>query len=134
MTMASTPLTAAALYVGLLVLMNIVLQVRVILVRREKAIGIGDGDDRDLAKRIRVHGNFVENAAFGMVALIMLAVTAAPTLLIHGIGLTLVAGRVAHAIGLGRTAGTSVARVAGMVLSFTALGVAGAVLIVRAFV
>jgi uncharacterized protein len=125
-------LAAAALYVGVLILMNIVLQVRVIVMRRSKLIGIGDGQDKEMARRIRVHGNFVENAMFGIGALIMLALIGAQAAVIHGVGVLLLAGRVAHAIGLGRSAGSSVGRVAGMMLSFTALSIAALVLIARA--
>jgi uncharacterized protein len=125
-------LAAAALYVGVLILMNIVLQARVIGMRRTKLIGIGDGQDKDMARRVRVHGNFVENATFGIGALIMLALIGAQAAVIHGVGLLLLTGRVAHAIGLGQTAGKSLGRVAGMLLTFTALLIAGLVLIVRA--
>jgi uncharacterized protein len=125
-------LAAAALYVGVLILMNIALQFRVIGMRRTKLIGIGDGQDKDMVRRVRVHGNFVENATFGIGALIMLALIGAQAAVIHGVGLLLLAGRVAHAVGLGRSAGSSAGRVGGMILTFTALAIAALVLIARA--
>lgn len=124
--------SAAALYTGLLILMGLYLQGRVIGLRRSRKIGLGDGQDKELMRAIRVHGNFVESAAFGIGALIMLALIAAPAAVIHGVGAMLFAGRIAHAYGLTRTAGSSPGRVAGMVLSLTALGLAGLILIVRA--
>jgi uncharacterized membrane protein YecN with MAPEG domain len=125
-------IAAAGLYVGLLILMSLVLQFRVIRLRRSKLIGIGDGQDKELARAIRVHGNFTESVPFGMAGLVMLALIDAQAVLIHGVGLLLLAGRIAHAVGLSRTAGKSAGRVAGMIMTLFALGVAALALIAAA--
>ncbi len=124
-------MTVAAFYGGVLILMNVVLQVLVIRLRRSKLIGIGDGQDKHLARAIRAHGNFAENAPFGIGALILLALTGSGSLVLHAIGLMLVAGRALHAWGISQTAGTSFGRMAGMILTFTALIVAGLLLVSR---
>lgn len=129
---ASPSIAAAALYTGLLILMGIALQIRVIRLRRALLIGIGDGKDKSLGLAIRVHGNFVENAAFGIGGLIMMALIGAPAAAVHGVGALLVAGRVAHAVGLSKTAGSSPGRIAGMMLTMAALALAAITLIVRA--
>lgn len=123
---------AASLYTGLLILLGIALQVRVIRIRRSKLIGVGHGNDRELEKAVRVHGNLVENAGFGIAALILLAATAASIFIIHAVGLLMLVGRVLHAIGLSGSAGTSAGRVGGMVLTFASLILASVTLIVRA--
>lgn len=128
----SPSVSAAALHTGLLILMGVALQLRVIRLRRSRLIGIGDGKDKELALAIRVHGNFVENAAFGIGGLIMMALIGAPAAAVHGVGVLLLAGRIAHAMGLGKTAGASPGRVAGMVLSISALTLAAITLILRA--
>lgn len=119
-------LAFSASYIALLVLLGVFLTVRVVLVRRGEKIGIGDGNNRELTKRIRVHGNFCENAPFMVAILILLPLLGAKEWLIHLIGLPALTGRIMHAIGLGRTAGTSMGRVGGMVLTFFAL-IAGAI-------
>lgn len=124
--------SAAALYTGILILMGIVLQFRVIKHRQSKKIGIGDGQDRDLARAIRVHGNFAENVPFVLAGLIMLALIGAPSVVIHGVGLLAVIGRLAHAVGLTQSAGSSFGRVGGMIMTFTALIITALALIVRA--
>lgn len=124
--------SAAALYTGVLILMGIVLQWRVIGYRRTKKIGLGDGQDKELARAIRVHGNFAENVPFVLAGLIMLALIGAPAIVIHGVGLLALVGRMAHAFGLTQTAGSSVGRVAGMIMTFTALIITALALIVRA--
>jgi uncharacterized membrane protein YecN with MAPEG domain len=56
-----------------------------------------------------------------------------PVLAIHALGATLLAGRTIHAVGLSGNKSTF-GRVAGMVLTFVALFVAGGMLVVHAFV
>ncbi|MGL4438480.1 MAG: MAPEG family protein [Bosea sp. (in: a-proteobacteria)] len=123
---------AAALYVGLLILFGVVLQVRVIRLRRSKLIGLGDGQDKDLSRAIRVHGNFAESMPFALAGLIMLALVDTQVILIHGIGIMLVVGRVLHAVGLSRSSGSSFGRVAGMAMTFTALTVMALALVLLA--
>lgn len=125
-------ISAAALYTGLLIVMAIVLQFRVIRMRRSKKIGIGDGKDHDLARAIRVHANFAENVPFALAGMAMLALIGAPASVIHGVGLLTLIGRILHAVGLTSSAGSSFGRVAGMLMTFGALIVMALALIVRA--
>jgi uncharacterized protein len=122
-------LRTAGLYVALITLMGVALTVLVIRQRRSKLIGIGDGGDRTTARIIRVHGNFSENAPFAMALLILLALTGGRALAIHAVGLLFLAGRCAHAYGLSRSGGSSIGRVAGMVLTFTSFLIGAAMLL-----
>jgi uncharacterized membrane protein YecN with MAPEG domain len=79
-----------------------------------------------------VHGNFAENVPVGLAGLIMLALIDAQAIVIHGVGILLLTGRVLHAIGLTGSAGSSKGRVGGMILTFTALIVTALALIVIA--
>lgn len=126
-------LAFAASYIAALILLGLVLTIRVIVVRRGEKIGIGDGGNREIAKRIRVHGNFCETAPFLAAILILLPMLGAKEWLIHAIGLSSLTGRIMHAIGLGRTSGTSFGRIAGMVLTLLALGFGAITLLVLAW-
>jgi hypothetical protein len=101
--------------------------------RRGEKVGIGDGNNRELAKRIRVHGNFCETAPLLAAILILLPLLGAKEWLIHAIGLPAFTGRIMHAIGLGRTAGSSFGRVGGMVLTLLSLGCGAIALLVLAW-
>lgn len=125
-------LAAASLYAGLLILFAIALQARVILQRRSKLIGIGDGKDHDLIRAIRVHGNFIENVPFALIGLVLLALTAHPVWLIHGLGIILIGARIGHAVGLTHTAGKSTGRVLGVVLTNAVLIISAGALILAA--
>ncbi len=112
-------LKASAVYVALIIVMGVMLTFLVIRQRRTNLIGIGDGGNRAVARMIRVHGNFCENAPFAMALLILLPLLGASLILVHAVGILFLAGRLAHAYGLSQTAGSSVGRVAGMILTLT---------------
>jgi uncharacterized protein len=116
--LASSPaMQAAAIYIAILAIALFPLTIMVIRLRRGNSIGIGDGGNKELARVIRIHANYTENVPFALAVLLSLALIAAPVWIIHVVGLSVVIGRAAHAFGLSRTTGSSVGRVAGMVLT-----------------
>ena len=125
-------LRAAMVYIAVLAVGLIPLAFRVIGIRRGQRIGIGDGGNRELAQAVRVHANYAENAPFGLALLLALPLAASPAWCVHLVGLCLVIGRAAHAFGLSQTVGSSPGRVAGMILTFTALIIGAAILLWRA--
>ena len=128
-----TAAQAAALWSGLLILLLGVLSIRVILARRKHRILLGDGGASQITLPGRVFGNAAEYIPVGIGALILLYHLEMPVLAIHGLGVTLLAGRTIHAVGLSGNKSTF-GRVAGMVLTFVALFVAGGMLVVHAFI
>jgi uncharacterized protein len=114
---ANPALHAAAIYIAILAIGLFPLTIMVIRLRRGNSIGLGDGGNKELAKAIRIHANYTENVPFALAVLLALALMSAPIWVIHMVGLSVVIGRAAHAFGLSRTTGSSVGRVAGMVLT-----------------
>jgi len=113
-----------ALYAGLLAILIVVLAARVVLVRRTTSIGLGDGSNELLLRRIRIHGNAIENIPIGLLLMLILEIDGASATLLHGLGASLVLGRVAHAQGLSGSPGASVGRVAGSTLTWGSIVVA----------
>jgi len=108
-------------YCGTLAAMSVVyvwLSLRVISLRRRHRVGIGDGGHKDLARAIRVHGNFAEWVPLTLIALLAADLRGVSDSIVAVLGAVLVLARVAHAEGLTRTAGTS---------SFRTFGVAGTI-------
>jgi uncharacterized protein len=126
-------LRVSAVYIALIILMAIVLTVLVILQRRSKLVGIGDGGDKTIARMIRVHGNFAENAPYVMALLILLPMLGAGSLVIHLVGGLFLLGRIGHAYGLSQSAGSSLGRVGGMVLTFTSFLIGAGALLLAVF-
>jgi uncharacterized protein len=126
-------LRTSAIYVALIVIMALVLTHLVINQRRSKLIGLGDGGDKTAARLIRVHANFCENAPFALALLVLLPLLGAVSWVIHAVGILFLAGRVAHAWGLSQTGGSSIGRVAGMVVTHISLILGAVALLVAAF-
>jgi uncharacterized protein len=124
-------LKLSAVYGALIVLMGVALAYLVIFQRRSKLIGLGDGGDKTTARMIRIHGNFCENAPFALALLILLPLVGSGSLILHAVGSLFLIGRVAHAFGLNQSAGSSLGRVGGMVMTHLSL-IIGAIALVLA--
>jgi uncharacterized membrane protein YecN with MAPEG domain len=106
------------LYAGLCALLVLVLAARVVRWRFSRRIGLGDGGDAELQRRVRVHGNAVEYLPLCLILLGGMELNGYPAPLIHGFGLALVLSRIAHAWGLSRSSGTSAGRFAGTLVTW----------------
>lgn len=115
-------MTITAFYAALLAALFLILSVRVIGWRRQQQVELGDGEDRELLRRMRVHANFAEYVPFTLLLMALAETMAPPRPLIHLIGVILVTGRLLHAYGLSQTPHIVRYRVLGMTLTFTALG------------
>ena len=110
-TTITVPITA--LYAGLLALVMLVMALRIIRLRWKLRIGIGDGGDKAMSRAMRVFGNATEYVPVALLLLLVAELNHASPTLLHICGLVLVVARVLHALGLGRSAGTSLGRMAG---------------------
>lgn len=124
----------APLYAGLLALLFLFLSFRVISFRKHHKVSVGDGGEKLLAKAIRAQANCVEYSSIGLILLIASELQGAPTWAIHGLGVTLLVGRVLHAFGFGSTPQIVPARVWGMALTLGMILIAALSNIIRAIV
>jgi uncharacterized membrane protein YecN with MAPEG domain len=106
------------LYAGLCALLVLVLAMRVAYWRFKHKIGLGDGGDKELLKRVRAHGNAVEYLPLSLILLGGMELNGYSNNLIHGFGATLFVSRVAHAWGVSRSSGSSLGRMSGMVVTW----------------
>jgi uncharacterized membrane protein YecN with MAPEG domain len=106
------------LYAGFCSLLVLLLAMRVAHWRFTHKIGLGDGGDKELLKRVRAHGNAVEYLPLSLILLGGLELNGYPNYLIHGFGAALFVSRVAHAWGLSRSSGSSLGRMSGMVITW----------------
>ena len=117
-------LLVTPLYAGLLAILFFALSWRVVQ-QRGHGIGLGHGDDQNLLRRIRGHGNFAEYVPFILLMMAMLELTRHSTLLLHGLGITLVVARLLHGIALSYTESWKFGRFWGTALTFALLLVCG---------
>jgi uncharacterized membrane protein YecN with MAPEG domain len=120
---------AAALWAGLILILMLVLAVLVVRQRQRHNVLIGDDGVPELVRAVRAFGNATEYAPAGIAALAILAVVGANPVVVNAVGALLFLGRLAHAWGLSRNAGSSIGRLSGTVLTWLAFLVAGALLL-----
>jgi len=122
------------LYAGILALMYIGLSAYVISKRLKHKISLGNGENEELIRAIRIHGNFSEFIPIALILMIICEINAtqpfaiAPQF-IHAFGIALVLGRILHAIGMTNISLSLSARRAGMILTFLSLLGLGGLLI-----
>src|SRR5262249_41656475 len=115
------PLGAAMVHAALLILMAVAFALLVIQRRRTVGGGLEDAGDKELAKAMRIHANFVEFAPFAIAAYILLALAGVSAVFIHVLGSIFLIGRVVHAAGLSRHEGASLGRLIGAAASLLVL-------------
>jgi hypothetical protein len=124
--------SAAALWTGLCLLLMLVLSGLVVRQRYAQRVEIGDGGAPELVRAVRVFGNATEYVPAALAALALLVLVGAPALVVHVVGGSLFLGRIAHAVGLGRSTGVSAGRAAGVMLTWFAYLVAAGALLFHA--
>lgn len=114
-------------YAGLLALFIFPMTYLIIKKRFAAKIGLGTGrhdglkEERELLKAVRIHGNFIEYVPIILFLFLLLELSQTPNYILHSLGIALVIGRVAHAIGLYKTAVRSWPRAIGMMLTWLVL-------------
>ena len=93
----------------------------VIGLRRKNKVGMGSAGHDDLERAIRAHGNFAEYVPFGLILLACLELNGAPWWLVAIPGISLIAGRLIHAVGIRVAPPDFSKRILGMQLTFLTL-------------
>lgn len=127
-----SPVQAAALNVGLLIILMLGLKMYVGGQRGKLKLASGQTND-EFNRAQRVQMNAVEDVPPLMAGLVALGVLGMPAWYVHMAGLVLVVSRVLHAVGLAGSSGFSLGRAVGtMGTMLVYLAIAGA-LVVHAF-
>ena len=114
-------MTVTPIYAGLISLLFVALSFRVIGFRRQVKVALGDGGSTTLTRRLRAHGNFAEYVPLAIVLMALAELQGQPALLLHLMGVGLLAGRLVHAFGVSREPEDIRLRVTGMVLTLSVL-------------
>ena len=114
-------LFVTSIVAAVLTMVFIKLSFNVIRLRRKNKVSLGSGCHDDLERAVRTHGNFVEYVPFGIILIACLELNAAPWWLLAGGGITLIIGRLVHAIGMNAPPTDFRMRVLGMKVTFFAL-------------
>jgi len=114
-------LLATSFIAAVLTIIFIKLSFAVIGLRRKNQVGLGSGGHDDLERAIRAHANFAEYVPFGIILIACLELNGAPWWLVAIPGITLIIGRLFHAVGINLPPPDFSKRVLGMKLTFATL-------------
>jgi uncharacterized protein len=109
------------LYAAILGIIFIGLTMYVVIGRYKYKIGLGDGGNAHMLRRIRMHANFAEFVPFALLLLFLTDYAQYSSMVIHSLGIMLVIGRVCHIIALNATQGVHVLRAVGVVLTLAVI-------------
>ena len=104
-----------------LTIIFIKLSLAVIGLRKKNQVGLGSGGHEDLERAIRAQGNFAEYVPFGIILIACLELNGAAWWLVAIPGITLIIGRLIHAIGIHEPPPEFSKRILGMKLTFATL-------------
>ncbi len=105
---------------GAAAILHVWLSLRVSRLRRPLKIGVGDGGNEVLARRMRAHGNYAENMPIFLVLLGFLELATGGSLWLWGAAILFILARIAHAFGMDRP-GANPLRVGGIAISWLVL-------------
>lgn len=95
---------ATAILAGFLIVLQQILMVTTGLHRAKVGIGVGHGDDLNLERKIRRHGNLAENSALFLIVLALAELYGLPGVEIFAVIFAIV--RVSHALAFGSLDGS----------------------------
>jgi uncharacterized protein len=123
------PLLTTALYAAGLGLVFAALSVRTLRLRRKLRIRLGDAGHPDMLRAIRAHANFAEYVPLCLGLMCLAELQAAPTWLVHAMGIALVIARLSHAHAMTRADQKIIFRIIGVSLTLGTLITASGFLI-----
>lgn len=107
-------MTATFITTGILALLLLFLSASVIAGRVKFKIGLGDGGNETMRRRMRAQANFVEYVPMALILILLVELgPIGPAWLPGALGATLVVARIWHAQGLYSSSGTSAGRFMG---------------------
>ena len=116
-------------FAAIFAVIYIVLSFDVIKHRFGKQVSLGDGEDRQLQKAIRIHGNFAEYVPFALLIMWFLEMVAYEFVLVLILGTVLLIARLAHVVGMRDPKKYLIFRQLGIIATFAVLLIGAARLI-----
>ena len=112
---------AISVYAPIFGIFYVLLSIQVIRTRRREKVGLGSGGNKLVERAMRVHANFAEYVPMALLLLLILEQLGGNALLLHGLFLTLLFGRLIHAWGVSQHQENFRFRVAGMMMTFAVI-------------
>ena len=108
-------------YAALIALLFVALSIRTLRLRHRFQVAIGPGEEPLLARAMRVHANFAEYVPIALLLILFVEMATRNEILVHALGVLLIAGRSLHAYGVSQVKENFRYRVSGMALTFAVI-------------
>lgn len=126
-------LPVTSVYAATLALLFLSLSARVLIYERSYNTGMIHGGQKGLVKRKRARSNCAEYAPIGIVLLALCEMQGTPSIAMQALGLTLLIGRICHAIGFSTQPSVFVLRQFGMALTVMMIAMSATGLLLHSF-
>jgi uncharacterized membrane protein YecN with MAPEG domain len=110
---------------GAATLLHIWLAARVSRVRRQFRIGLGDGGNEGLLRRVRAHGNYIENMPLFLILTGLLELAGGDQRILWAAGIAFILARIVHAFGMDSPARLRLRMIGVIVSTLVLIGLAG---------
>ena len=117
------------IYAALLSLIFVVLSIKTIIIRRKNKVAVGDGNNPQLQRAMRVHANFAEYTPIAIILVGFVESLKYNEIIVHILLSLFLLGRIIHAYGLSKIDEDFRFRVFGMVLTFNVITIASGLII-----
>lgn len=117
------------IYAALLGLIFVVLSIKTIIIRRKNKVAVGDGNNPQLQRAMRVHANFAEYTPIAIILVGFVESLKYNEIIVHILLSLFLLGRIIHAYGLSKIDEDFRFRVFGMVLTFNVITIASGLII-----
>jgi uncharacterized membrane protein YecN with MAPEG domain len=107
--------TISTIYAAILGLLFVPFTFYVGSYRVKHKILLLDGGDKELARRIRAQGNFIETVPLAVILIVLMELNGASAAWLHALGSVLVVARVMHYLTIATNPANTVPRALGMV-------------------
>jgi uncharacterized protein len=126
-------LPVTSFYAALLALLFCVLALRVLRLRVQLGVTLGDGGHAHLQRAVRAHGNFAEFVPLALLLLLLLELSSLPAAYLHGYGGLLLLARLLHALGVSQRYEKVVWRITAKVMTINLMCAAAVFLLLKAW-
>ena len=110
---------------GAAAILHIWLAGRVSSVRRQFKIGLGDGGNEGLLRRIRAHANYVENMPIVLILIGLIELAGGDRRILWAAGILFILARIVHAFGMDSPARLRLRMIGMMGTALVVVGLAG---------
>ena len=110
-----------SIYASVLGLVFVFLTIRTIGLRRSNKVALGTGGVAALERAIRAHSNFTEYVPLSLFLILCAELQGVHSLIVNGLGLLLLIGRIIHSYGISQVEEKFSFRVTGMTMTIASI-------------